>query len=86
MDMNPNLLIRMHLAQTTHYLSQGSETVRTVTDMNPKHAANAAEKMLGDADIWADAAGVITDYPLLWMTRQPLFQALIERAGALVMA
>lgn len=73
-------LIMAYFAQRTQYFSESTETFRPIVGMDPKHAANAAEKLLRQAPFWADEACADTLHPALWMVTRPLFLALTERA------
>lgn len=75
-------LIRAYFAQNVQYFSASGQRMRTIVRMPPEYAANAAEKLLREAVLWAHEAGVDTRRPALWMARTPLFQALITRAGS----
>jgi hypothetical protein len=84
----------IYFDQTEFYFSESKaerstkltpvDAVVKIEDMHPKHAANAAQKLLREAHIWANEAGMHTShdsYPQLWMTTTKLFQALTWRAG-----
>lgn len=75
-------LIKAYFSQDVQYFSESRETLRLIATMNPKYAANAADKLLRQASFWADEAGVITPHPALWVATSPLFRALTERADA----
>lgn len=75
-------LIRAYFAQRAQYFSASGERMRSIVNMHPTYAANAAEKLLREAASWAYEAGVDTRRPALWMARTPLFQALITRADS----
>lgn len=76
-----NLVRKVYFEQTEHYLSETKEELVKIDRMVPRHAANAAAKLLREADFWAEEAGVTTEHPQLWMTTTKLFSALVWRAG-----
>jgi hypothetical protein len=47
--------------------------------MSPRHCANAAEKLLREANFWASDCAINTARPELWITTTKLFQALAKR-------
>ncbi len=71
----------LYFDQAEFYYSESKEEPQRIEDMHAVHAANAAQKLLRDADVWAKEAGVRDAYPQLWMTTTKLFQALTWRAG-----
>ena len=74
-------LIRAYVMQRVQYYSESGERMALISAMHPRYAANAAEKMLREADRWAKDAGQDTDRPMLWLIGTPLFGALSARAG-----
>jgi hypothetical protein len=77
-------MISGYLAQTTQYFSESKDAFLQVNEMHPTHAANAAARYIREACRWAAEAGA-HDVAFLraqvWMIRQPLFKALVERAN-----
>lgn len=84
--LNDAILRRMYFAQSENYYSASKDALIKISTMAPKHAVNAANRMLDDAFSWAEEARVTTDYPALWITTTPLFEALVRRAGSLIRA
>lgn len=78
--MDEKALIRGYLNQDTLYFSERQEALLDIKSMNPFHAGNAAEKMLREANRWAQDSGTDPRRPILWMTSLPVFQALLTRA------
>jgi hypothetical protein len=74
-------MIRAYLMQSTQYYSESGEKMLLIYSMNPRHAANAAEKLLRDAEHWVKEAGVNVRNPRLWVTRTALFGALAAQGG-----
>jgi predicted nuclease with RNAse H fold len=77
-------MIRAYLRQVQVYHSDSKGEMVPVAEMHPRHAANAAQKMLMQADEWVRDAGAgqhAQRFSDLWLIGQPLFQALVERAG-----
>lgn len=73
--------IRAYLRQTENYFSESHEELKPIRTMNPIHALNAASKMLREAKHWAAEAGLTPRQSDVWMTSQPLFQALRDQGG-----
>lgn len=67
--------------QDALYFSESKEEMKCIHEMHPRHAANAARRLLRECDFWAKEAGVNSDYPELWITGTPLFIALSVQAG-----
>jgi hypothetical protein len=76
-----NSLTYTYLQQGGIYHSDSHGKWVDVAKMHPTHARNAALKLIREAEVWAEEAGVSTASPVLWMTVQPLFVALVDRAG-----
>lgn len=74
-------MIKSYFRQRIQYFSQCRGEFQVISDLHPKHAANAAEKLLREADVWAKESAVDTEHPILWMSAQPLYRALVLRAG-----
>lgn len=74
-------LVAGHFAQGTHYYSEGKGAMIPIAEMAPKHAANAAERLLRDAEHWASEAGV-AERPFTWAASAPLVRALWARSQA----
>ena len=72
---------RLFLGNEQHYYSASKDELMLIADMHRTHAANAAERLLADAETWMLDAGVYAARPKLWMTTQPVFVALVKRAG-----
>lgn len=77
---SPQLLV-LYFDQKRHYHSSQRNEVLVIAAMAPKHCANAAAKLLREADMWAQDCAVDTAYPTLWMATTPLFQALAKRGA-----
>lgn len=80
--------VKAYLEQGAQYYSASKETFQAIHEMHPRHAANAARRMLLDADVWARDAGMDQDphsryieHPHLWLTRTSLYVALVTQAG-----
>lgn len=76
-------LVIGYLSQGIEYYSERQGEMVKIIEMHPAHAANAAEKMLRDAESWVDSAGLSgkVRYPRLWMTRTAVFHNLAAQAG-----
>jgi hypothetical protein len=75
-------LIKVYFSQREYYMSQSKDEPVPVSDMHARHADNAADKLLRDAEFWAgEVGGRHMRNPRVWMARQPLFQALSDRAA-----
>lgn len=81
-------MIRAYLDQGAQYYSASQEAFQVIHEMHPRHAANAARRLLLDADVWAKDAGMdqephtrYIEQPQLWMSRTPLYSALALQAG-----
>lgn len=74
-------MIKGYFQQTVQYFSECRGEFRLISELHPKHAGNAAEKLLREADFWSKEADVQIDRPALWMTTTPIFRALVTRAG-----
>lgn len=73
-------LISAYLDQSELYYSGSIDAMIPIAKMEPRHAANAAEKMLRDAARWATDSGHPLDKrPFSWVTSLPLYQALAVR-------
>jgi hypothetical protein len=74
-------MVKIYFGQQEHYMSESKDTLISIRSMPPRHAANAAEKLLREAGFWAgEADSPNSVYPRTWVARQPLFQALAKRA------
>lgn len=76
-----NSMIYAYLQQSTIYHSDSKGEWVELEKMHPTHARNAAAKLICEAEVWAEEAGIKTESPILWMTVQPLFVTLVDRAG-----
>jgi predicted metal-dependent HD superfamily phosphohydrolase len=74
-------LLALYFGQKRHYHSSQRNEVLVIAAMAPRHCANAAEKLLREAEMWAQDCAVDTAYPTLWMATTPLFQALAKRGA-----
>jgi predicted metal-dependent HD superfamily phosphohydrolase len=74
-------LLALYFDQKRHYHSSRRNEVLTIAAMAPRHCANAAEKLLREAEMWVQDCGINTAYPTLWMATTPLFQALAKRGA-----
>jgi acetylornithine deacetylase/succinyl-diaminopimelate desuccinylase-like protein len=74
-------LVAGYFNQGTHYYSESEGAMIPIAEMAPKHAANAAEKLLGEAEHWASEAGA-TERPFTWAASAPLVRALWTRSQA----
>jgi hypothetical protein len=74
-------LVAGHFAQGTHYYSESKGAMIPIAEMAPKHAANAAERLLRDAEHWASEAGT-PERPFTWAAGTPLVRALWARSQA----
>lgn len=75
-------MIKGYFSQRIQYFSERRGEFQVISQIHPKHAANAAEKLLREAEFWANESGVPMYYsPTLWMSTTPLFRALVTRAG-----
>jgi hypothetical protein len=84
MDTNTSTaraMIAAYFNQGHQYFSESAVTMFVISEMDPKHAANAAERLVREAVTWAAEAGIDV-YPFIWMATTPLVQALHERAEA----
>jgi hypothetical protein len=79
--MRQHLLIRAYFRQADLYHSDSKQDMLPIKGMAAPHAANAAERLVRDADFWAKEAGVDTRHPVLWMSQQPLWRALLDSSG-----
>jgi len=77
----PKNLVSAYLAQTEIYYSDSTTDMIHIAGMVRAHAGNAAAKMLRECTAWAEDARVAPKDATLWMTAQPLFRALVNRAG-----
>jgi hypothetical protein len=74
-------MVKVYFGQREHYMSESKDTLVRIEEMPPRHAANAAEKLLREARFWAEEAGApYRNHAHMWVARQPLFQALAKRA------
>ena len=78
-------MIKTYIQQNAQYYSQSKNIIVDIATMVPEHAANAAEKMLREAEYWTLLADTKTARPILWVTTTPLFQALVARAESATM-
>jgi len=78
----PAQMITAYFTQSEQYFSSSKGEFLKVGEMHPNHAANAAASLLRDARTWVADAAAGPCLPTTWMTRQPLFLALISRANA----
>jgi hypothetical protein len=76
------ILQKLYFSQDEHYFSESQDTLIEIRAMVPTHAGNAANKLLDEAHVWADEAGVESVWPRVWITTTPLFRALAQRARA----
>lgn len=74
-------VLRIYFEQSRVYHSSHRNDVLTIAAMAPQHCANAAERLLREAEMWAQDCDVQTNYPQLWMTTTALFQALAKRGA-----
>lgn len=74
--------LKAYFAQGLQYHSDSKGELLFIPSVHPRHAGNAAVKLLREARFWAEQCGVASAFPELWMTQQPLFIALRTRAGA----
>lgn len=74
-------VLRIYFEQSRVYHSSRRNDVLTIAAMAARHCANAAEKLLREAEMWAQDCDVQTNYPQLWMTTTALFQALAKRGA-----
>ena len=74
-------MIRAYFRQGTLYYSESKKALVLIEDMHPVHAANTAERLTMDADVWVKEAGETFTRPEVWMWDQPMFQALVSRAN-----
>ena len=72
--------VRKYFAQSKTYGSLHRDRFVRIADMHPVHARNAAQKMIRDCCVWADAAGIDGVDELLWLISTPLHRALVDRA------
>lgn len=79
--MRLHALTYAYLQQVAIYHSDSKGEWVDVAKMHPAHAKNAAAKMLDEAEAWAEDAMVYPANATLWMSAQPLFRALVDRAG-----
>jgi len=75
-------MIAAYLDQTTLYYSASKDSMIPIAGMDARHAANAAEKMIRDAQVWADDAGYQGLTPGVWVAGSPVVQALHARTMA----
>jgi hypothetical protein len=81
LTMERTIIRDVYFEQSEFYFSGSKLKVQPIERMAPQYAANAAAKLLREADFWAREASVDTPHPQLWMTTTKLFQALTWRAG-----
>lgn len=74
-------MIAAYFNQTIHYYSESEDAMIPIAEMDPKHAANAAEAILRDAFRHAADAGV-TERPYTWAANAPLVRELWDRGQA----
>jgi hypothetical protein len=74
-------LIKAYFQQDAQYYSESKNALVAIAVMHPAHAANAAERLLSDAEWWAKEAGVNVRHARLWMIGTPLHRALTEQCG-----
>jgi Tfp pilus assembly protein PilX len=74
-------LVAGYFNQGTHYYSESEGAMISIAEMAPKHAANAAERLLRDAEHWASEAGT-PERPFTWAASTPLVRALWTRSQA----
>lgn len=80
-------LVKAYFSQGVHYFSDSKDELLPIQGMNPRHAANAARRLLLDADVWAKSAGMdqrpaqVAEHAPLWLSRTPLYIALVTQAG-----
>ncbi len=74
-------IVKAYFQQDVSYVSESKEEIKPIATMHPRHAGNAAVKLLRESQRWAEAAGLgDTGFPQIWMTTTPLFIALARRA------
>jgi acetoin utilization deacetylase AcuC-like enzyme len=84
-DARTTALIAGYFNQGTHYNSASKGAMIPIAEMPPTHAANAAEKLLTEAEHWANEAGQLTERPrrpYTWAASTPLVRALWTRSQA----
>jgi hypothetical protein len=74
-------LVREYLKQDAVYVSASKRTLAPIASMPRPHARNSAARLLRECLRWAHDADVEPLDAALWMTAQPLFRALVDRAG-----
>jgi hypothetical protein len=74
-------LVAGYFDQGTHYFSASKGAMIPIAEMAPKHAANAAEKLLAEAEHWATEAAT-PGRPYTWAASAPLVRALWTRSQA----
>lgn len=80
-DARTTALIAGHFAQGTHYYSESKGAMIPIAEMAPKHAANAAERLMREAEHWCAEAGA-TERPFTWAASATLVRALWTRSQA----
>jgi hypothetical protein len=73
-----------YFGQRLRYASMSKGVLVPISQMDQRHAANAAARLLADAYTMAEDCGevaVTIPSATLWMMHQPLWQALVARAG-----
>jgi len=79
-------MIKAYFGQGVQYFSESKGEFVAIAAMHPKHAANAARRILAESDFWAKEAGM-TDLrgsdTELWLMAQPLMYALACRGMGL---
>jgi hypothetical protein len=78
-------LVAGYFGQGTHYYSARKGAMIPIAEMEPTHAANAAEKLLAEALHWANESGQLAERPrrpFTWAASTPLVRALWTRSQA----
>jgi hypothetical protein len=70
-----------YFGQSRFYFSESKLAPLTIAAMAPRHCANAAERMIREAERIVSDLGIDTAYPVLWVTTTTLFQALAKRGA-----
>lgn len=74
-------MVKFYFGQTEQYLSDSKDELVMISKMHPVHAANAANRLLADAEVWAiDAGRGRVRSSAQWMLGTPLWNALHRRA------
>lgn len=75
--------VKAYFGQEIQYLSEsankGEGALLPIATMVPKHAANAARRLMRESDFWAKEAGWTGADADLWIATRPLVQALARR-------